>query len=328
MKSEIADNQVNTNKPAAWGAIYAMSLCVFVLIASEFMPVSLLSPIARDLHLTAGQAGQAISISGLFAFLASLLISRFIGGLDRRFVVLVLTGLLIVSGTCVALAPGYIVLMIGRALLGVAIGGFWSMSAAITMRLVPPVSVPKAFAITNGGNALASIIAAPLGSFIGGLFGWRGDFFCVVPLALVALIWQALAIPALPPEHEQKKGRLLSLLKRPAVLIGLIGQMVFFGGMFSVFIYLRPFLEQVTHVDLKTLSGLLLLVGVSGFIGTVLIGRVIGDGIHILIAILALILAAVAVSLALFGSSLSITAILLAIWGCASRLHPLRGGHG
>jgi len=37
------------------------------LIASEVMPVSILSPIASDLHLTQGAAGQAISISGQFA---------------------------------------------------------------------------------------------------------------------------------------------------------------------------------------------------------------------------------------------------------------------
>ena len=40
---------------------------VALLIASEFMPVSLLTPIAHDLHATDGMAGQAISISGLFA---------------------------------------------------------------------------------------------------------------------------------------------------------------------------------------------------------------------------------------------------------------------
>ncbi|RUZ92225.1 MFS transporter, partial [Mesorhizobium sp. M7A.F.Ca.US.001.02.1.1] len=44
---------------AAWGAVLSMSLCVFVLIASEFMPVSLLSPIAADLGITAGRTGQA-----------------------------------------------------------------------------------------------------------------------------------------------------------------------------------------------------------------------------------------------------------------------------
>lgn len=41
-----------------------MTLCVFVLIASEFMPVSLLTPITRDLGVTEGLAGQGIAISG------------------------------------------------------------------------------------------------------------------------------------------------------------------------------------------------------------------------------------------------------------------------
>jgi predicted MFS family arabinose efflux permease len=39
---------------AHWGGIFAMTLCIFVLIASEFMPVSLLTPLARDLGVTEG----------------------------------------------------------------------------------------------------------------------------------------------------------------------------------------------------------------------------------------------------------------------------------
>jgi len=53
-----------------WGAVFALTLCVATLIASEFMPLSLLTPIAADLHMTEGQAGQAIAVSGIFAVLA------------------------------------------------------------------------------------------------------------------------------------------------------------------------------------------------------------------------------------------------------------------
>jgi len=71
-------------RPAAWGAVLAMTLCVSALIASEFMPVSLLTPIASDLRLTEGQAGQAISISGVFAVLTSLFVSGLTRRMDRR----------------------------------------------------------------------------------------------------------------------------------------------------------------------------------------------------------------------------------------------------
>ena len=69
---------------AAWGAVSSMALCVAVLIASEFMPVSLLTPIAGDLGLTEGQAGQAISISGLFAVVTSLFVAGLTRDIDRK----------------------------------------------------------------------------------------------------------------------------------------------------------------------------------------------------------------------------------------------------
>src|SRR3954471_9562400 len=145
-----------------WGAVFALTLCVSTLIASEFMPVSLLTPIASDLHLTEGQAGQAIAVSGIFAVLTSLFISPATQGIDRRNLLLFLTVAMLASGLVVAFAPNFAVLMAGRALLGVVIGGFWSMSTATVMRLVPDEAVPRALALLNGGNALATTVAAPL----------------------------------------------------------------------------------------------------------------------------------------------------------------------
>jgi predicted MFS family arabinose efflux permease len=92
-------------RPAAWGAVLAMSLGAFALVASEFMPVSLLTPIAADLHISEGQAGQAIS--GAFAVLTSLFISTLARRLDRKVLLLSLTLLTILSGTVVAFAPNY-----------------------------------------------------------------------------------------------------------------------------------------------------------------------------------------------------------------------------
>src|SRR3546814_19988026 len=86
--------------------------------------------------------------------------------------------------------------MIGRALIGVGVGGFWSMSAAVAMRLVPADKVPKALAIFNGGNALAGVVAAPTGSYLGGIIGWRGAFFCVQPVAPLAFVVQWISMPS------------------------------------------------------------------------------------------------------------------------------------
>jgi len=199
---------------AAWGAVGSMALCVAVLIASEFMPVSLLTPIATDLGVTEGQAGQAISISGFFAVVTSLFIAGLIRTIDRKVVLASFSLLLIVSGVIVTIDPDYRVLMIGRALLGIAIGGFWSMSTAVVMRLLPRDAVPNGLAMLNAGNAIAATISAPLGSYLGGILGWRGAFFFVVPLALLALVWQWIAMPSLPPRGRPGRGNVFRLLAR------------------------------------------------------------------------------------------------------------------
>jgi len=92
-----SDNDAIARRSSAWGAVLSMSLCVMVLIASEFMPVSLLTPLASDLRMTEGQAGQAISVSGIFAVVTSLFISAVTARLDRRTVLLSFTLLMIVS---------------------------------------------------------------------------------------------------------------------------------------------------------------------------------------------------------------------------------------
>src|SRR4051794_28630511 len=199
-----------------WGAVFALTLCVSTLIASEFMPVSLLTPIAGELHMTEGQAGQAIAVSGIFAVLTSLFIASASRRVDRRTLLLLLTAVMLASGLIVAMAPGYVMFMLGRALLGIAIGGFWSISTATVMRLVPERAVPKALAILNGGNALAAVIAAPLGSFLASYIGWRGAFVTVVPLAALALGWQLLSLPSMPNVRAARSTNALRLLAEPA----------------------------------------------------------------------------------------------------------------
>lgn len=133
----VYETQEAMTQPAYWSGVFAMTLCVFSLIASEFMPVSLLTPIAGTLQITEGMAGQGIAVSGAFAVFTSLFISVLAGRLNRKSLLLGLTALMGLSGAIIAMAPNYFTYMVGRALIGVVVGGFWSMSAAIAMRLVP-----------------------------------------------------------------------------------------------------------------------------------------------------------------------------------------------
>lgn len=309
---------------AAWSGVFAMTLCVFALIASEFMPVSLLTPIASDLGVSEGLAGQGIAISGAFAVLTSLSLSALAGAIDRKTLLLGLTGLMCLSAAVVALAPNYLTYMAGRALIGVVIGGFWSLSAATAIRLVPPRQVPQALAIFNGGNALATIIAAPLGSYLGAIIGWRGAFLCLVPVALIALLWQWLALPSMPASPPARgSGNVFLLLRNRLVVLGMLATGAFFMGQFALFTYLRPFLETVTQVNVSMLSLILLIIGVTGFIGTVIIGRTLRRAFYPTLIIIPLLMGSIAVALVAVGNWLPAVMLLLAMWGLLATAAPV-----
>jgi predicted MFS family arabinose efflux permease len=312
------------DQPAFWSGVFAMTLCVFALIASEFMPVSLLTPMAAELHVSEGLAGYGIAISGAFAVLTSLSISTLAGSMNRKTLLLFLTALMCVSGLVVGLAPNYVVYMIGRALIGVVIGGFWSMSAAVAMRLVPAHSVPRALAIFNGGNALATVVAAPLGSYLGGVIGWRGAFFCLVPVALIALVWQWASLPSMKAQPRKAgSGHVFRLLKSRLVTFGMLGAGTFFMGQFVLFTYVRPFLETVTRVDVSTLSMILLVIGIAGFIGTTLIGTFLKMGMYRTLVVIPLLMAAIALALIAFGSGVAVVFALLGLWGLVATAAPV-----
>lgn len=320
----VAFDERDGSQPAHWGGVFAMTLCVFALIASEFMPVSLLTPLASDLRVTEGMAGQGIAISGAFAVLTSLLIATVARTMNRKTLLLVLTALMCLSGVIVGLAPNYLAYMAGRALIGIVVGGFWSMMAATAMQLVPPSKVPRALALFNGGNALATVVAAPIGSFLGSTVGWRGAFFCLVPISLIAFAWQWLSLPSMPARQRAPgSGNVFGLLKSPLVRLGMLGVGLFFMGQFALFTYLRPFLETVTRVGASTLSLVLLAIGLSGCVGATVIGWVLKNGVYRVLAIIPVLMAVIAAALIVFGESVTTTTVLLSAWGLLATGAPV-----
>jgi predicted MFS family arabinose efflux permease len=157
-----SDRDAGSGEPA-WAAVGALALCVFSLVTAEFLPASLLTPIAADFKISEGAAGQTVSATAIFALFSSLFVTAVIRNLDRRTLMLGFTILLLISNLIAAFAFNFPMLLVGRVLLGAALGGFWTMSAALTMRLVPEASVPLALSIIFSGVSAATIFAAPLG---------------------------------------------------------------------------------------------------------------------------------------------------------------------
>lgn len=302
------------NGAAHWSAVFSLFMGVTSLIAAEFIPVSLLTPIAGDLNITEGMAGQTVTAVGISAVLTSLLLSPLSRGIDRRRILLSFSLLLILSNVLVAVATNYIILLIGRGMLGICVGGFWSMASAVTLQLVPTKDVPKALSIVYAGVSVATILSLPLASYLGALIGWRNVFFLGSGLGVVTFVWQYLTLPSLPAQGASNFRNMFALIRENWVLAGIGGTIFSYGGYHVFFTYLRPFLEHDLALSAETLSVTLLIFGIANCAGTFLAGAILGKYFKATMYTIPLALAGTAVLLFLNGQTAS-GVILTIIWG-------------
>jgi predicted MFS family arabinose efflux permease len=225
--------------------------------------------------------------------------------------------LMVASNLLVAVSSSFAVLLLMRILLGIALGGFWSMAAAVAMRLVPSALLPRALSIIFSGIAIGTVVAVPLGSYLGGLYGWRSAFFAAAAVGMVTLAFQSFTLPRLAPRRPARLRTVLEVLQRPGIAMGMFGCVLVHSGHFAMFTYVRPFLEGTTGIGPQGLSLMLLGFGVANFAGTLLAGKLLERHPLATLVLMPALVGVAALALVLLPASVPGQALLLAIWGLA-----------
>lgn len=297
-----------------WAAVFSLFMGVTSLIAAEFIPVSLLTPMARDLAITEGIAGQAVTAVGAFSVLSSLLVSPLARNMDRRHILLAFSLLLVISNLLVATAPNFAILLAGRCLLGICVGVFWSLVPAVALQLVPSSDLPRALSIVYAGVSVATIVSLPLSSYLGHLIGWRNVFVLASIMGGIMFVWQWLSMPPLPARPGSNFRNMLALMRQRWVVAGMGGIIFSYGGYHVFFTYLRPFLEHDLALQADTLAGMLLAFGIANCLGTFTAGFVLSRWFRLTLPTVFLTFISVAILL-LFSEGTLLRMALVLIWG-------------
>jgi predicted MFS family arabinose efflux permease len=308
---------------AHWAAVGALSLGVFGLVTAEFLPASLLTPMATDLGISNGAAGQTVTATAVVGALAAPALPLLTRRLDRRWVMLALTGLLVISNLLAALASSLPALLTARVMLGVALGGFWSLAGALALRLVPADRFARAMSLILTGVSVATVCAAPLGAWMGELWGWRSAFMAAGVVSLVTLLAQALTLPALPPRDHANLRMLGTLLRRADMRVALLAVLLVISGHFAGFTYIRPLMENVTHLSVQAVTLVLLGYGIGGFFGNFVGGYLAQRSERSAIVAGGTLIVLLAAGLLLAGSSPWVTAVAVTLWGFAFGAFPV-----
>lgn len=307
--------------PAPWSAVAAIGVGAFALVTAEFLPVGLLPQIANDLAISEGRAGLVITIPGIVAACSAFMTISLARTFDRRYVLLVLLSLLVISNLLVATSTEMYMLLSGRVLLGIAVGGFWTIGVALGPRLRPD-AVGRATSIVFSGVTLGTVLGVPIGTLVGGAFGWRTAFAASAVLGCLVVIALMLLLPRIRPEPLSGASQLPVVLRIPKVQMGLVAVVLIFTGQFAAYTYITPFLNQSTGIEPAQLSLLLLGYGVAGVFGNVLCGWCVERDVRLAVRSTALLLGCS--MLLLVGSNHPLVAITAVVsWGLGFGMLPI-----
>ncbi|GAA0409096.1 MFS transporter [Microbispora corallina] len=300
-----------------WIAMVAVALGTFLVVTVENLPMGLLTAIGGGLHVSDGEVGLMVTVSGLVAAVTAPLLPVAIRGLDRRVVLLGLILLAMAANVVSALTPGYAVLMVARLFVGVSIGGFWSLAAGLGVRLVPPSHVARATSLIFFGAMAANVLGVPAGTVLGEFAGWRLAFAAVAAIALLLVAALSVLLPRMPATEPVRLRTLADQLRTPAVRVGVVATFLLVAGHYGAFTFVSPVLQDVSGVDATFVGPLLLAYGVAGMAGNLVAGSWAGRDVRATIVAVSLTLAAVLALFPFLGGSPVTGSILLILWGLA-----------
>jgi len=259
-----------------WPAVIALGVGGFAIGTGEFVIMGLLPEVASDLSVTIPQAGHVISAYALGVVIGAPVLAVLAANWPRRALLIALMALFAVGNLASALAPGYLSLNLLRFIAGLPHGTFFGVAALVAASLAPPHRRASAVGLVMLGLTSATLVGVPIAAWLGQHLGWRAAFVLVGAIAALACVLIRRGVPDLPAAHGTSPLRELSALAKPQVWLTLGIGAIGFGGMFSVFSYIKPLLTEVTGISIDAVPLVLALFGVGMVVGN-LVGSRLAD---------------------------------------------------
>ncbi|MGC0378694.1 MFS transporter [Streptomyces sp. SAI-229] len=307
----------------SWLAVISVMLGIFSIVTTEILPIGLLTSIGASFTVSDGMAGLMMTMPGFLAAVSAPLVTAATGRIDRRTMLAVFILLLALANFLAAAASSYWLVLVSRIMVGITIGGFWSIGAGLAAQIVPAKSVGRATSVIFSAVPLGSVLGVPLGTFVGDTAGWRTAFLVMGGFTLAVLALLLLAVPPLPAHQATRLHVLTRMLRNTNTRYALVTTFLVVLAHFGAYTYVTPFLEQVTHVSTGLITIYLLVYGTAGIAGNFLGGSTVGRHPRATFATAAALIAAATFLLPVLGRSDAGAVALLIVWGIAYGAVPV-----
>jgi len=254
--------------------VLLLAVGTFLMSTTEFVIAGLLPEMAADLNVSVAQTGLLITAFAVGMIIGAPTISMATVGLPKRTTLVVALVVFAIGHVIAAASPSFGVVMGARVVTALATGAFLSVAAIVATSAAGPTNASRAMGVMMSGMGLAIVAGVPLGSFVGQAIGWRGIFWALAALAVLA----AIVIGILAPKEDKREAvsirSQLGVLRQGRMWLVLVTTAFVSGGFLAAYSYISPLLTERTGISDAAVPLLLVGFGVGAFIGTNVTGRV------------------------------------------------------
>ncbi|HWN32996.1 MAG TPA: MFS transporter [Pseudonocardia sp.] len=301
--------------------VYVLGLGIFAMTTSEFMVAGMLPELSVGLGVSVSAIGYLVSAYAAAMALGGPVVSAAMARVSRPRALVVLLAAFLVGQVLGAVATGYPMLLVSRLVTGGAEAAFFGVGLTVAMDAVRPGLVGRAASVVLGGLMVSSVLGVPLATLLAQWVGWRGAFWAVAGLVLVAglAVLHTVRRPTADAGPDAGSGAApdagsnglraeLALFRNRGLWAVYTTSMLHIGALFAAVSYFAAIFIGRTGFAPELVPALLTGYGVTAVIGNAVAGR-LADRYPM--AVLAVGLGALTVLLAGFAAGSTMPAVVL-----------------
>ncbi|EFE0634176.1 TPA: MFS transporter [Escherichia coli] len=298
--------------------LLALAIGAFGIGTTEFSPMGLLPVIARGVDVSIPVAGMLISAYAVGVMVGAPLMTLLLSHRARRSALIFLMAIFTLGNVLSAIAPDYMTLMLSRILTSLNHGAFFGLGSVVAASVVPKHKQASAVATMFMGLTLANIGGVPAATWLGETIGWRMSFLATAGLGVISMVSLFFSLPKGGAGARPEVKKELAVLMRPQVLSALLTTVLGAGAMFTLYTYISPVLQSITHATPVFVTAMLVLIGVGFSIGNYLGGKLADRSVNGTLKGFLLLLMVIMLAIPFLARNEFGAAISMVVWGAAT----------
>ncbi|MBV2364680.1 MFS transporter [Streptomonospora sp. NEAU-YY374] len=250
----------------AW--LFTLLAAAFVLYTDDYVIAGILPELAADLDVTEGQAGQLVTVFSLTVAIAAPVAAVVIAAVPRRRLFTTALLAFIAANVAAVVTDSFAVLTALRVAAALASAAMTPALFAFTARHAPAQKVGRYIAIVSLGVTGSIAAGVPLGTWVGGVLGWRATF---ATMAIAGVLVLVLVLSTLPrsegTDDTPRLAEQFRILRRAPISLGLLANCLLMTGSMMMLTYLAPYLAETTAAGIEERALAFSLSGIAGIVG-------------------------------------------------------------